>query len=179
MLSLNGDPFPEYFDWSDHIATSGTQDYLYHLNKTVLEIDNLVRIFELHFQSKDFKLWKKEWHNQTLSAAWVHDIGMIDNRKEHGIISAEIILGKNGHEFDFNGINNEDRAKIGILCIRHNSGWTKVFRAMKEILIDCGISSDILEEWFEDEDTPKWDLDFAGKLISTADSLRCRGKNLR
>jgi len=37
--------FPEYFDWSDHIATKKTQEYAYHLNKIVDDIEKILAIF--------------------------------------------------------------------------------------------------------------------------------------
>ncbi len=179
MTLEDGVPFPEYFDWSDHIAVEQTGGYLYHLNKTAIEIDNLVQIFQPHFFPEYFEIWQNDWYEQTLSAAWIHDIGMLKSRIDHGVVSAEVLFEENDFGFDFSEISHEDRVKIGMLCIKHNNGWPGVYAAMKNILNKNNIPVDILERLFEDENSPIWPLDFSGKLISTSDFLRYRGKNLR
>jgi len=178
----NDNPLPEYYDWSDHIAVSEPDDYIYHLNKTVIEVEKLFAIFKPHFDPDHFKSWEKDWLSQVLAAAWIHDIGMLNKRDKHGIKSAEILLGENDWGFDFNAIGDEDRVKIGMLCIKHNNGWPAVYEKMEEIIKENNLSINILEQSFEeDKSTPKpnWQLDFSGKLISTADFLRYRGYKLR
>lgn len=172
-------PFPIYFDWADHIAISEANDYLFHLNKTALELENLITIFKSYIKPDHFEFWKHNWHEQVIAAAWIHDIGMIKTRKDHSVISAEFLFDKNDFGFDFKDISHEDRVKMGMLCIKHNNGWTGVYGAMRKILLQNKLPLDILDHSFEDEDSPKWALDFSGRLISTADFLRYRGKGLR
>ncbi|MDM8555960.1 hypothetical protein QUF75_14625 [Desulfococcaceae bacterium HSG7] len=181
LSSQNGIPFPEYFDWSDHIAVSEPGDYIYHLNKTVIEVEKLIVILKACFPDlENFQSWEKDWLSQVLAAAWIHDIGMLSKRARHGIKSAEILLGENDWGFDFNAIGDEDRVKIGMLCIKHNNGWPAVYEKMEKIIKENNLSINILEQSFEeDKNTPNWQLDFSGKLISTADSLRYRGYQLR
>jgi len=176
---LNENPFPEYFDWSDHIATPETEDYLYHLNKTAIELDNLVTIFRPHIEANRFSAWEKNWYAQTISAAWIHDIGMLIKRDNHGVGSAELFFEENDLGFDFTEIDIENRIKIGMLCIRHNNGWPGVWGAMKKILQKIEHSIDSLEKAFADKNFPEWELDFSGRLLSVADFLRYRGKALK
>lgn len=179
ICGLNHGPFPEYFDWSDHIGTSEPHDYPYHLNNTATEVDTLAAIFKPHIETDYYEPWHNNWHEQTLAAAWIHDIGMLKSRIDHGIWSAKFLFGENNLGFDFKGIGIKDRIKIGLLCIRHNNGWRQVWGAMRDILQENGLHLDMMEQSFVDKGLPKWELDFAGKLISVADFLRYRGEALR
>ncbi|VEN73745.1 conserved hypothetical protein [Candidatus Desulfarcum epimagneticum] len=180
----NESPFPEYFDWADHIATrelstQKTENYVYHLNKAAADLDILLNIFRPYMPAGYFDSWKKEWRGPSLSAAWIHDIGMVTERRDHGVRSAEALF-ENDLGFDFQGISVEDRIKIGLLCIRHHNGWPGTFGQMKRILEEKRPAhADILGRLFQSPDEPRWDLDFSGKLISTADFLRYRGKRLK
>ncbi len=145
--------FPEYFDWADHIATEKTEDYIYHLNKTVSEIEKMVNIFEKHIPHGYFNSWKNNWYDQTRAAAWIHDIGMIEGRDIHGILSAEYLF-ENKFGFDFNGISQEDKIKIGMLCIKHNKAWATVYKEINNMLSENKIPYSILDEYFEDRNTP-------------------------
>jgi len=179
-------PFSKYFDWADHIATNDhaetdqPDDYLYHLNKTAVEIDNLVTIFRPHIRPNDFNSWEKKWHEPTLAAAWIHDIGMVDGREKHGQKSAEMLF-NDDPRFDFTGIALKDKIKTGLLCIKHHTGWPGIFNSFKIILEKHSVPDglDILKQLFTSTGAPCWQLDFSGKLILTADFLRYRGKNLR
>ena len=44
-----GTLFPDYIDWSDHIASDDSEEYTYHLNKTVSDIEKLVQIIKHRF----------------------------------------------------------------------------------------------------------------------------------
>ncbi|MCP4373194.1 MAG: hypothetical protein GY797_34580, partial [Deltaproteobacteria bacterium] len=151
----------------------------YHLNKTALDIEKLVNIFRPHLEDADFKIWEEGWYSQTLAAAWIHDIGMLKNRRNHSVGTAEALFEEDRFGFDFQGIGIGDRVKIGMICIRHNNGWPGVWVAMKEVLEKNSLPLDIIEQLFEDSNTPKWELDFSGRMLSAADGLRYRGVNLR
>jgi len=172
-------PFPEYFDWADHIAVNRIRDYPYHLNKTTREARRIVALFKPFFKEASFNDWKKNWYAQTLAASWIHDIGMLSDRNRHGYGSAALLFGANPYGLDFNAIAIDDRIKIGLLCLRHNNGWQAAYNGMKEILARHGLSDEILWGFFPGTATPVWQLEFSGKIISTADSLRYRGRNLR
>jgi len=172
-------PFPAYFDWPDHIAVKTESRYLYHLNKTVMNTERIVTLFEPYFESDSFSRWKEDWYKQTLAAAWIHDIGMIADRHNHGFESAALLFDGNQHGFDFAGIEMEDRIKIGLLCLRHNRGWPGTYNGMRDILASHHPPDQILGAFFPVPEIPIWQLEFAGKIISTADSLRYRGRELR
>ncbi|MCP4129432.1 MAG: hypothetical protein GY754_00310 [bacterium] len=177
-LPQYGNIFPEYFDWADHVASPDNSGYPFHLNKIVSDIELLAAIFEKSIPPKYLERWQTNWFQQTLAAAWIHDIGMIDDRDHHGRLSAEFLF-KNSHGFDFSDIVDEDKIKIALLCIKHNRGWSDVRGIIKEVLSGFSISTDLLSAYFTDEEEPIWELDFSGKLISTADSLRHRGTDLK
>ncbi len=177
-LSEYGNAFPEYFDWADHIAVTEAGNYFYHLNKIVSDVIDLAEILGKYFNQASYELWKNNWYAQTQGAAWIHDIGMIYDRYDHEFHSAKFVFQKNDYGFDFNGISLEDKIKIGLLCIKHNKGWTDVYHGMKQIIEQNEIPFD-LNELFEDENSPCWELELSGKLISTADCLRHRGSDLR
>ena len=181
-----GNLFPDYFDWADHIATRSNSQtdqsnhYFYHLNKTAAEVERLAAVFKPHIPADDFNSWEKEWRKPSLAAAWIHDIGMIETRENHGLASAEMLFNADPR-FDFKKINLEDKIKTGLLCVKHHTGWPGIFDVFKKILekhrVNAGV--DILKKFFKSSGAPDWRLDFSGKLISTADFLRHRGKNLR
>ncbi len=181
ICKLNPNPFPEYFDWSDHIAikTETKEDYQYHLNKTALDIEKLINIFRPYLADADFRIWEEGWYFQTLAAAWIHDIGMLKNRSKHSVGTAEALFEENEFGIDFKGIGIEDRVKIGMICIRHNNGWPGVWKEMKDVLEKKGKSLDTLKQSFADHNTPKWELDFSGRMLSVADGLRYRGVDLK
>jgi len=168
--------FPEYIDWADHIATEDTQDYIFHLNKTVSDVEKIIQILKPHLPEQFYEEWKEEWYEATLASAWIHDIGMLDDRNEHGKKSAEFIVKKDSR-FEFEKIDIIDRIKIGILCIRHHREWSTVVKYIKSLLSKDLISK--LNSYFVDNITPTWTLSLSGKLLSTADSLRYRGQDLR
>lgn len=172
-------PFPVYFDWADHIAVETMRGYPYHLSKTAAEAERMVNLFEPYFERESFSQWKKDWYRQMLAAAWIHDIGMLSDRDRHGLRSAAILFEGNQHGFDFAAIGKEDRIKIGLLCLRHNRGWPSAYNGMKEILTSHKLPDGVLSDFFHDRNTPIWQLEFAGKIIATADSLRYRGRKLR
>ena len=173
-------PFHPYFDWSDHIAVEGRPAYPYHLNKTAAEVVRLARLFRPHFaDTADFALWAREWYRQTVAAAWVHDIGMLDERTLHGQKSAAFVLDNDKNGLDFIGIDGNDRLKIGLLCIRHHQAWPTVYAGMKQLLHERGGDPGQVDCFFERPDSPVWGLDFSGKLLATADAMRYRGLDLR
>ncbi len=174
-----GNEFPEYFDWADHIA--GTDDYPYHLNQVASDVEKLVDILtppDDNNNFDDYSQWRKNWHCQTVSAAWIHDIGMIKDREKHGLISAQFLF-ENYPDLSTNGIEPEDKIKIALLCIKHNNDWDIVYESMKTILIKNEIDLNELDRYFINDQDPVNELNFSGRLISTADSLRHRGKDLR
>ena len=174
-----GNTFPEYIDWADHIAKNDLQGYQYHLNKIVSDLQKLVNIFKSYMPEQNYTEWKEEWYHITIAAAWIHDIGMIDDRDEHGKRSAELILKNDDHRFNFDKIDMVDRIRIAILCIKHHRKWNFVFGAMKEILPGAYLST--FHSFFNDIDNgiSSWPLELSAKLISAADSLRYRGHGLR
>jgi len=184
-----GSIFPEYVDWADHIAKDDINGYQFHLNKTVSDFEKLLNIFK-KFMPEHYIQWEEEWYEVSVASAWVHDIGMIVDRNNHGTKSAELVI-KND---EFNEIDYIDRIKIGILCIKHNRGWNVVITEMKRLLNDSPSIvtdeevilqlNDIFEEYsrpicFEQKDKRTWPLEFSAKLLCTADSLRYRGTGLR
>ncbi len=179
-ISKYGDEFPDYFDWSDHIAGKNDSDYQYHLNKMASDVEMLAGIFKPHIDDdkyKDYENWHENWYKQTIAAAWIHDIGMIEDREIHGLLSAQFLF-NNNYDFDFTVIKEVNKIKIALLCIKHNRTWFHVYDKMKELLDSYKIPLSKLELFFKDK-KPVDDLDFSGKLISTADSLRYRGEDLR
>lgn len=173
-------PFHPYFDWSDHIAAEGETDYPYHLNKTAEGVTGLVRLFRPCFSEiADFAGWVRDWYRQTVAAAWIHDIGMLEERNLHGQKSAAFVLDNDTNGFDFSGIDWQDRLKIGLLCIRHHQAWPTVYAGMRQLLADRGHDPGQVDLFFERRDSPEWELDFSGKLLATADAVRYRGLDLR
>ena len=149
------------------------------MNKTALEAKRIAALFKPFFKEADYNDWEKNWYTQTLSAAWIHDIGMLKVRGNHGLESAALVFGTNPHGFNFNAIAIDDRIIIGLLCLRHNDGWETAYNGMKGILASNGLSDEILDGFFPETNTPIWQLEFSGKIISTADFLRYRGRNLQ
>jgi hypothetical protein len=176
-IPKKGNFFPEYIDWADHIATDHSYDYQYHLNKAATDIEKLVKIFETFIPEKYFSDWKDDWYEVTLASAWVHDIGMIADRDDHGTKSAEIVLKNNDSRFNFNAVDIIDRIKIAILCIKHNRDWNTVIQKMNTLLSNDAISQ--FNSFFDVNNKPKWALDLSAKFLSTADSLRYRGQDLK
>ncbi|MGK0291131.1 MAG: hypothetical protein ACI86H_002598 [bacterium] len=174
-----GNVFPKYFDWSDHIASEDT-GYSHHLNKAAEDIEKLAKIFKEHcFHTNSFEAWKNDWLEQTIAAAWIHDVGMIKDRNKHDFYSAQFLF-TNEYGFNFSEISEEDRIKIGLLCIKHNRGWGDTYSGMKKILSASGLSLNLVESYFNFSYSPSsWKLDLAGRLISTSDCLRYRGKDLQ
>jgi hypothetical protein len=106
----------------------------------VADIEKLVQILEPHIPEKYFSEWKDDWYEITLASAWIHDIGMIDVRNDHGEKSAEFVLNNSDPRFNFNAIDLIDRIKIAILCIKHNRDWNAVVQKMKILLPNDAIS---------------------------------------
>jgi len=100
---------------------------------------------------------------------------MINDRNHHNLESAKQIF----ENPDFIMI---DKIKISLLCLKHNTGWGDVIKKIYGILAENKINQSDLEQFFDFSRTmpePVWELYFSGQLISTADSLRYRGKELR
>ena len=76
-----------YFDWADHVAVEDVTEYPYHLNKTAQDVEKLSLIFEKTLVKAQFQQWRAQWYQQTVAAAWMHDIGMIKARERHNILS--------------------------------------------------------------------------------------------
>jgi len=167
--------FPEYFDWADHIASENSNDYVYHLNKTVDDVNKLINIYQKFIPHETLSKWIDNWYNNTIAAAWIHDIGLLEDIDNHGTKSAQYLFNSR-NIFDFTEINIEDKIKIGLICIKHNKGWQDAYKATKDILSKNELN--ILEKYFFEEYTPIWELYFSGQLISTADSMRHRGNIL-
>lgn len=175
------DIFPVYFDFPDHIAVDkDVMAYPYHLNKTVRDVEKIISIFEKEMIGEFYNSWKKNWLNQTLAAAWMHDIGMIEDRDKHGEISARSLF-DNGQGYDFDGIDEDDKIKIALICIKHNRDWSFFNdRILNTIVAGSNISINEFKKFFTDFPLkPVWELELSGKLISAADSLRYRGRGLR
>ncbi len=186
------DLFPIYFDYPDHIAVEESEfkEYHYHLNKSVRDVETFTGIFEKVANKNVFYPWKEDWFEQTKAAAWIHDIGMIDvwdedkdenrARDKHGETSARFLF-KNSYGLDFSRISVEDRIKITLICLKHNKDWSYLTDdILSTIVAGSGISINEFKKHFVNfPETPKWELEFSGKLISTADCMRRRGSGLR
>lgn len=105
--------FSQYFDWSDHIAVEDTSEFPYHLNKTAQYVEKLSQLFETTLIPAQFQQCYDNWYQHTVAAAWMHDIGMLDAREKHNIISAQYLF-HNKQGFDFTHLQKEDKVKIGL-----------------------------------------------------------------
>lgn len=170
--------FHDYFDWSDHIAASEKTEYSYHLNKMAEDIKAMAQLYKKIVPHEFYKQWEDNWLTQTIAAGWVHDIGMIIGREPHGKYSAECLFSDNP-VFDFSALSEEDRVKIGVLCVKHNCSWANTYKTMKALLEKEQIQPDYLNTLFNTSNEPVKKLNFSGRLISFCDSLRYRGKDLR
>ena len=174
--------FPEFFDWSDHIAADSNDKYTYHLNKIVNDIEKLIVIFKKIIPEVTFEDWKKKWYYQTIAAAWIHDIGLLntisdaDNAHKHSYYSASYLF-NNKDGFNFDSIDTNNKIKIALLCIKHNNSWKDTYLKTKTILNEKFYKK--LDEYIGNRYKPTNELHFSGQLISMGDCMRYRGCSLK